>query len=299
MAQVKDSQFYRQRVCEPPAGTSGPLEGEGAHCPVGSGLGPSAQAGQGATGRPGVPQSSALGYDARMGSCLQRARESLGHAMPSKAQVVAILILMGVCVVLGMVAFGGLGRHEVLIERQTASPSLEGAASMDAGDEAGVASTGEAATSQDASSAQDIQAYICVYVTGEVQVPAVYDLPEGSRVADAVEAAGGATAQANLEAINLAKPLSDAEMVHVPSLDDENVTYTAQSEIVSESGGLVNVNTAGVDELKTLNGIGDSLAQAIVEERENNGPFSSVEDLVRVSGIGAKTLARFSDKACV
>ena len=61
----------------------------------------------------------------------------------------------------------------------------------------------------------------------------------------------------------------------------------------------VNVNTAGVEELKTLNGIGDVLAQAIVDEREHNGPFSSVEDLTRVSGIGEKTLAKFADKVCI
>ena len=148
-------------------------------------------------------------------------------------------------------------------------------------------------------------AYICIYVAGSVINPGVYNLAEGSRVYEAIEMAGGAAPGADLASINLAKPLTDAEMVYVPAEGETpSASYAAGAAPTSAAGGAqgsgpVNINTAGVEELKTLNGIGDSLAQAIVDDRERNGPFTSVDDLVRVSGIGAKTLARFADKVCV
>ena len=148
-------------------------------------------------------------------------------------------------------------------------------------------------------------AYICIYVAGSVINPGVYNLAEGSRVYEAIEMAGGAAPGADLTSINLAKPLTDAEMVYVPAEGEmPSASYAAGAAPMSAAGGTqgsgpVNINTAGVEELKTLNGIGDSLAQAIVDDRERNGPFTSVDDLVRVSGIGAKTLARFVDKVCV
>ena len=148
-------------------------------------------------------------------------------------------------------------------------------------------------------------AHICIYVAGSVTNPGVYNLAEGSRVYEAIEMAGGAAPGADLTSINLAKPLTDAEMVYVPAEGETpSASYAAVAAPTSAAGGAqgsgpVNINTAGVEELKTLNGIGDSLAQAIVDDRERNGPFTSVDDLVRVSGIGAKTLARFADKVCV
>ena len=147
--------------------------------------------------------------------------------------------------------------------------------------------------------------YICIYVAGSVINPGVYNLAEGSRVYEAIEMAGGAAPGADLASINLAKPLTDSEMVYVPAEGETpSASYAAGAVPTSAAGdaqgsGPVNINTAGVEELKTLNGIGDSLAQAIVDDRERNGPFTSVDDLVRVSGIGAKTLARFADKVCV
>ncbi len=346
MAQVNDSQFYAHRVAAPAVESGDAGRGAGWVQPGGSGAAGAgagqpgaADAGAAEEARPGVGEGvggvgarlrsqgeadgahgfRAPGYDARMGNCLQRARESLNISMPTRPQLIAIAVLMCACVALGLVAFGGMGGHEVVIERGSAAvaDSGEGAgkdvsagnggnaeSSADSGALTdGAAEAGESAgmaVASDMTSDTASVAHICIYITGEVYAPAVYDLPEGSRVADAIEAAGGATAQANLNAINLAKQLSDSEMVYVPSWDDENVTAISVSENVSQSsGGLVNINTAGLDELKTLSGIGDSLAQAIIDEREKNGPFSSVEDLVRVSGIGAKKLARFSDKVCV
>lgn len=171
---------------------------------------------------------------------------------------------------------------------------------------AGAGAPGVSVQSADTVAADTVNdTYICIYVAGSVVNPGVYNLAEGSRVYEAIEMAGGAAPGADLASINLAKPLTDAEMVYVPAEGEtSSASYAAGAATASAAGGTqgsgsVNINTAGVEELKTLNGIGDSLAQAIVDDRERNGPFTSVDDLVRVSGIGAKTLARFADKVCV
>jgi len=133
-----------------------------------------------------------------------------------------------------------------------------------------------------------------VYVTGAVARPDVYPLPQGSIVKDAILAAGGPAPDADLERINLAASLSPGQQVHVPRLgEDAPPSLPARSETIGD--GRINVNTAGAALLETLPGIGPSLAQRIVEHREANGPFQSVQDLVAVPGIGPATLARFEE----
>lgn len=122
---------------------------------------------------------------------------------------------------------------------------------------------------------------ILVHVLGAVSQPGLYELTEGSRVVDAVAAAGGFRADADATAINLARVVTDAEQVRVPAV----------GEVVAQiDDGLVNLNTAEAGELQSLPRIGPALAARIVAWRESNGSFRSVEDLLAVSGIGAKTL---------
>lgn len=254
---------------------------------------------------------SAPGYGSRLGGVGQRLRESFRISMPSKPVLAAIVVLMVVCIVLGVVAMRGVGESSVVISRsndyvtetdsspedaaQTAVAVADGAET----DSASV-SLSESSGSVDSSN-QSETAYICVYVAGQVMSPGVFNLPTGSRVYEAIDAAGGAMEGADLSAVNLARALSDEEMVYVPAVGEQAVPSPSSGVVAASQGGAapVNVNTAGVEELKTLNGIGDVLAQAIVDERERNGPFSSVEDLTRVSGIGEKTLAKFADKVCI
>ena len=128
---------------------------------------------------------------------------------------------------------------------------------------------------------------IMVYVSGEVVRPGVYRLDSEHRVADALNAAGGPTADADLDRINLALRLNDEDQVHFPALGSSG-TATGQpagSSPPSVSSKL-DLNTATVEELVSLPGIGDAKAAAIVEYREMNGPFERVDDLVNVSGIG-------------
>lgn len=138
---------------------------------------------------------------------------------------------------------------------------------------------------------------LIVHVDGAVASPGVYGLPEGARVGDAVDAAGGLAEGADTTALNLAAPLSDGQKVLVP-IEGEAGGAGAQ-EGSGTGAGLVNLNTAGVEDLDELPGVGEATARAIVEDRELNGPFSAPEDLMRVSGIGEKKFARLEGMVCV
>ena len=133
-------------------------------------------------------------------------------------------------------------------------------------------------------------ARIMVYVSGEVIRPGVYELGAEHRVADALSAAGGPTADADLDSINLAMRLSDEDQIHVPSVGTGGSSgaggIRSAGSSASASSGKLNINTATVDELESLPGIGGAKAAAIVEYRGTHGPFQRVDDLVEVSGIG-------------
>ncbi len=129
--------------------------------------------------------------------------------------------------------------------------------------------------------------------------PGVYGLPDGARVGDAVDAAGGLAEGADTTALNLAAPLSDGQKVLVPVEGEAGVAGAQEGSGSGTGAGLVNLNTAGVEELDELPGVGEATARAIVEDRELNGPFSAPEDLMRVSGIGEKKFARLEGMVCV
>ena len=130
---------------------------------------------------------------------------------------------------------------------------------------------------------------ILVDVAGWVRRPGVYEFAEGARVIDAIDAAGGARPGAVLSSLNLAAPLVDGTQVLVPK-ESQSAPTTETGTGTSDTTGLVNVNSATNAELETLPGIGEVIAQAIVDHRTENGPFTSVEQLVDVSGIGDATL---------
>jgi competence protein ComEA len=137
-------------------------------------------------------------------------------------------------------------------------------------------------------------ALLLVHVAGWVSRPGVYELREGQRIIDAIEAAGGAKEGADLTTINLAALLTDAQQIVVAKKGATGPGPPSSGTTVGSGGEgseLVNVNTATLDQLETLPGIGEVLAQRIVDYREENGPFGSVEDLLDVSGIGDATLA--------
>ncbi|HYZ12445.1 MAG TPA: ComEA family DNA-binding protein [Actinomycetota bacterium] len=139
---------------------------------------------------------------------------------------------------------------------------------------------------------------ILVDVAGWVRRPGVYEFAEGARVIDAIDAAGGARPGAVLSSLNLAAPLVDGTQVLVPK-ESQSAPTTETGTGTSGATGLVNVNSATNAELETLPGIGEVIAQAIVDHRTENGPFTSVDQLVDVSGIGDATLENIRELVTV
>jgi len=164
------------------------------------------------------------------------------------------------------------------------------------------APSGSAITSG-SSSASPSPASILVHVAGWVRDPGVFEFHEGDRVIDAVQAAGGAKARADLDSLNLAAPLTDGSQVVVQKRVAANTTggSTAPGATGTSSGpgATVNINTADATGLATLPGIGDVLSQRIIDYRTQNGPFASVDDLEKVSGIGPSILAEVRDLVTV
>ena len=131
-----------------------------------------------------------------------------------------------------------------------------------------------------------------VYVTGEVtHAGQLISVPSGSRVQDAIAAAGGATGNADLRRVNLGQILNDGDLVYVPPLVGDPIQTPTPNQ-----APLVHINYATPEELETLPGIGPSLAQAIIDYRAENGPFLSLDDLDNVSGIGPGKLDDIRDR---
>ena len=137
---------------------------------------------------------------------------------------------------------------------------------------------------------------IAVYIAGEVKKPGVYYIEENTRLDDLIKECGGFTDNADISELNLAEKLNDSDKIEVPKITKEDVE-DEESNDVSESD-LVNINTASVDELKTLKGIGDTLANNIIEYRKNN-KFSSIEDILNVNGIGKSKFEAIKEYICV
>lgn len=149
--------------------------------------------------------------------------------------------------------------------------------------------TGEFSVSADETTDDVTQQFLYVHVVGEVASPGMYQLPIGARLVDAVFAAGGLTDQADNASVNLARELADGEQIIVFSINQAGDTSG------TSASGLVSLNRAGDKELENLPGIGPALAGRIVAWREANGGFKSVQDLLKVSGIGEKLLSGVID----
>jgi competence protein ComEA len=184
----------------------------------------------------------------------------------SKWRLVGVVSLAGSVLVGAVVGFGG--RPQVLPAPVAATPMAVGPAE---------------------------QAEIVVHVAGEVSEPGLVRVPVSSRVADAVAAAGGATPDAALSAINLAAPLSDGTQVVVPAV----VIAGDPQSAAPVDDGRVRVNQADAAGLDDLPGVGPVLAERIVAYRDENGPFGSAEDLLDVPGIGESKLEAMRESIVV
>ncbi len=144
---------------------------------------------------------------------------------------------------------------------------------------------------------------VVVHVAGAVRSAGVYELDHGDRVHDAVSAAGGAAADADLEGLNLAAPLVDGGRIYVPVTGEvDPATVPSEAPSAGVDGGPVgpiDLNRATAGQLETLPGVGSATAAAIIGDRDRNGPFASVDDLDRVPGIGPAKLAALRDLVSV
>lgn len=206
-----------------------------------------------------------------------------GARLPVLVGVTALAAL--VLVFAGKALLDAAASDSLVVERaeQEGAPSVEG----------------EGATAEEART-------VVVHVGGAVADPGVRELAEGSRVQDAVDAAGGFAEGAASDALNLARVLTDGEQVVVPTLEEVAGAQGADAGAAdagtssgSAAGGKVNINRASAAELDALPGVGPSTAEKIVADREANGPFATTEDLKRVSGIGDKKYENLADLVCV
>lgn len=234
------------------------------------------------------------------------------RALSTQARI-GITVLIAILLVL--VAYNGMhlfSQETLTIDTQQESTSQE---AQDTGDAAPAQSShnaalpatsssaaGEASATQPSTPQTSTMAY--VFVSGAVVSPGVYELPDTSRVAKAIEMAGGFSDDAATDAVNLARVVQDGEQIAVPRADEvaEGSTFLEQSGVVrslpAESGtssGLVNINTATAEQLESIPGVGPATAQKIIASREAEGPFASIEDIQRVSGIGAKKFENMRD----
>ena len=138
---------------------------------------------------------------------------------------------------------------------------------------------------------------IFVDIKGAVKNPGVYQMKSGDRVKDALDAAGGLTDEADSQKVNLAQRVEDQMVIVVPKVGEEATEIPAGvTSKEAAKDGKVNINTATVEELKTLKGVGEKKAEAIIEYRKKNGSFQTKEDLMKVRGIGKKLFESFQER---
>ena len=183
-----------------------------------------------------------------------------------------------------------MGRTQAMALGLILAAIVVGAGLGVSGDTAPVETT--RATAEAASSSNSI---FSVYVSGWVTAPGVVEMSDGAIVADAVTAAGGALEGALLDEINLARPLVEGDHVQIPGPGDSLATTDGGER----DDGLISLNQADATALEDLPGVGPVLAERIVAQREANGPFESVEDLLEVPGIGEAKLAAMRDSIAV
>lgn len=195
-------------------------------------------------------------------------------------------------VLVGMLAFtvlsGCVGHKDELTldEIQTEEPGLEEEDNADVSEE----------------SKEDTGGILCVFVCGQVVSPGVYELPEGSRIYQAVEAAGGMLETADATFVNQAEMIEDGQRIYLPSAEEVQAgdfetpwMETQSSNQNGSSDGRVNINTADKEELMTLTGIGEQKAQAIITYRESSGGFKTIEELMQVEGIKEGTFEKIKE----
>ena len=221
----------------------------------------------------------------------------------SRRQIIAYVAVAVVVVAVG-VRYGVLPRQAGPAEAQAVVLAPVTASASDAAAQGGA---GAQSGSPAASPSPDVVVYVC----GAVRTPGVVRLPAGARVTDALELAGGPTAKAELAAVNLAAPVSDGQQILVPERGAAVAAAPASSGSSAATGSvsvspggaapgaLININTASLEELDSLDGVGPSTAQKIIDYRTENGGFKTIDEIKEVPGIGDAKFAAMKDSITV
>ncbi len=238
------------------------------------------------------PVNTQTGESRALSSLLQRA--GLSGVSPAVLKGVAVLAIAALLVA-GWRLGATMGRDGV------GDVVFEAAGQAEA---PGQGSGAEPGADNDALAGEGVASTLWVHVAGAVGKAGLYEVAAGARVGEAIDAAGGALADAALDAVNLARLLSDGEQVYVPTcaeVDAGTVPAAAPgfdggpAAAPAESGSAVDINTAGEAELVALPGVGPATAAKIVADREANGPFATPEDIMRVAGIAENKFEAMRD----
>ena len=201
--------------------------------------------------------------------------------------IAALVVAVGVRYVIKPGVSGAAGGQALVLA--PASPAASGAAS-----------SAPVVAASPSSEAADVVVYVC----GAVKAPGIVRVPAGARVTDALELAGGPSAKAELTAVNLAAKVSDGEQIVVPARGRSAPAVAATAGAATAAGPAVpaapvNINTATLEQLDALVGVGPATAQKIIDYRTANGPFKTIDDIKNVSGIGDAKFAAMKDNITV
>jgi competence protein ComEA len=202
------------------------------------------------------------------------------------------IAVIALTVITALLLFGGNGKKDEIIVEPTGETQTEAPLSDD--------ESGGEFSENDSTVAQAEPIVLVVDISGCVKTPGVYETPDGTRLHEVIELAGGLKKKADIDAINQAEPVTDGQKILIPAKMEsgKDDSGTASGEI-SASSGKININQADSMSLQEIPGVGPATADKIIQYRESNGRFQSIEDLKNVSGIGEKTFEKMKDMICV
>ena len=210
--------------------------------------------------------------------------------------IVAVLESIMILLVIFLVWLQGAGTS---LDKQNDLTSIE--------DFSSISNTKDSSENSDKSDEKKNTTNVMVDIKGAVNKEGVYSLPENSRVTDLVKLAGGMTEEADKNSVNLAQKLTDEEVIYIVKIGEDisviNVNSNKETNDGSRSNtdtsGKINLNSATLEDLKTISGIGEKRAQDILAYRDSNNGFTTVDELSNISGIGSKTLEKLKTEVTV